>query len=77
MTRISAAADDVPTTIIGRGRCLIMSITLATLQGATANSGENSPPTAKPKKRARTNISTSAMRKFGTAKPMKPATVKT
>ena len=71
MMRISPAVPAVPTITTGSGRWLSRSTNLARLQPARRYSGENRPPTLISNSRA-TNISTSASRKFGVARPMKP-----
>ena len=75
ITRISSAVPAVPTMMIGSGRCLSRSQTLATLQAAWLNSGENRPPTLMPRLK-NASIRISASRKFGVARPMNPTDMK-
>ena len=49
MTRMMLAVPAVPMITIGSGRCFRRSITLASVHGAPANSGENRPPALIPR----------------------------
>ena len=53
-----------------------MSITFSIDQGASAYSGENSPPAVMSKYLNSMYIKSNASMKFGTASPMKPTAVK-
>ena len=75
ITRITPAVPAVPSTMIGVGRCLIMSHTLPSDHGAVEYSCENSPPMETPKTLLNTIISTRASRKLGVARPTNPTTV--
>ena len=77
MMRTSCAMPENPSTIAGIGRCPSMSPTFSQLQGASRKSREKRPPTLAWKTTTPVYMSTSASRKLGIARPMKPMKVKT
>ena len=69
ITRVSRAVPATPSTTAGSQTWARRSSTRATLQGASTNSGENSPVTPMPNQAKAIHISTSASMKFGVATP--------